>query len=217
MKNFIFGLLKIYAVLAAYAVAILAAVVLVLLWNGALTRDRIGAAVQTLRGTPSSAPASGGAPEGKPATTLDEREQILEKRTQELQVLEERVATRLALIRAEQETLDKKRQDAVVATAEAKKALEELAQAKSDAELAANVPILSRMEAPGIVAVLKSGDDARFVRYLRALRPGKAAEVLEAIRTDPQLEDEFRRVPQEAPPGTKSRAERLNEEFKKAP
>ena len=56
-----------------------------------------------------------------------------------------------------------------------------------------------------------------FVRYLRALRPGKAAEVLEAIRTDPQFEDEFRRVPQEAPAGTKTRSERLLEEFKKAP
>jgi hypothetical protein len=71
------------------------------------------------------------------------------------------------------------------------------------------------MEAPGIVSVLKSGDDARFVRYLRALRPAKAAEVLEALRTDPQFEDGFRRVPADAPPGTKTRFERLNEEFRK--
>ena len=215
MKNFILWLLKAYAVLAAYAVAILAAVVLVLLWNGALTRERIGAALQTLRGKPSSAPAPAGAPEGKPSPAIDEREQILEKRTQELQVLEERVATRLVLIRAEQEALDKRRQEAVAATAEAKKAQEELAQAKSDAELAANVPILSRMEAPGIVSVLKTGDDARFVRTLRGLRPGKAAEVLEALRTDPQFEEEFRRVPPEAPPGTKTRLERISDELKK--
>ena len=113
--------------------------------------------------------------------------------------------------------LERKRKEAVAAAADAKKAQDELALTKSDAELAANVPILSRMEAPGIVSVLKSGDDARFVRYLRALRPGKAAEGLEALRVDPQLEDEFRRVPPDAPPGTKTRTERLNEEFKKAP
>ncbi len=212
MKNFILWLLKAYAVLAAYAVAILVAVVLVLIWNGALTRDRIEAAVQTLRG---KAPVEPPTPAPKPTDAVSEREQILEKRTRELQVLEERVATRLALIRAEQETLDKRRQDAVAATAEAKKAQEELAQAKSDAELVANVPILSRMEAPGIVSVLKTGDDARFVRTLRALRPSKAAEVLEALRTDPQFEEEFRRVPPEAPPGTKTRFERISDELKK--
>jgi hypothetical protein len=215
MKNFILGLLKAYAVLSAYAVALLAAVVLVLIGNGALTRERFQAALQTLRGKPSSPPSPGAAPEGKPAPPLDEREQILEKRTRDLQVLEERVATRLALIRAEQEMLDKKRQDAIAGTAEAKKALDELAQAKSDAELAANVPILSRMEAPGIVSVLKTGDDARFVRTLRALRPSKAAEVLEALRTDPQFEEEFRRVPPEAPPGSKTRFERISDELKK--
>jgi hypothetical protein len=212
MKNFIVWLFKAYAVIAAYAVAILAAVVLVLVWNGALTGERIRAAFQTLRGRTPVEPV---APATKPTDAVSEREQILEKRTQELQVLEERVATRLALIRAEQETLDKKRQQAADAMVEAKKAQEELAQAKSDAELAANVPILSRMEAPGIVSVLKTGDDARFVRTLRALRPTKAAEVLEALRTDPQFEEEFRRVPPDAPPGTKTRFERISDELKK--
>jgi hypothetical protein len=212
MKNFVVWLLKAYAVLAAYVVAILAGVVLVLIGNGSLTRDRIREAFQTLRGRP--APVESPTATPKPIDA-GEREQILEKRTQELQVLEERIATRLALIRAEQETLDRKRQDAVTAAAEAKKAQEELAQARSDAELAANVPILSRMEAPGIVSVLKTGDDARFVRTLRALRPTKAAEVLEALRTDPQFEEEFRRVPPDAPPGTKTRFERISDELKK--
>lgn len=217
MKSFLVGLLKAYAVLAAWAVAILAMVVVVLFWRGALTGPRVEAALQALRGRSAPPPAPPAPAEKKPADALAEREQILEKRSQDLQKLDERTATRLALIRAEQETLERKRQDAVAAAAEAKKAQEELNQTKSDAELAANVPILSRMEAPGIVSVLKTGDDARFVRYLRALRPGKAAEVLEALRTDPQFEDEFRRVPSDAPPGTKSRAERLNEEFRKAP
>ena len=213
MKNFILWLLKAYAVVAAYAVALLAVVVLVLIGNGALTGERIRAAFQTLRGRPG--PVEPAVPATKPSDSIGEREQILEKRTQELQVLEERVATRLALIRAEQETLDRKRQEAAAAAVEAKKAQEELAQTKSDAELAANVPILSRMETPGIISVLKTGDDARFVRTLRALRPGKAAEVLEALRTDPQFEEEFRRVPPDAPPGTKTRFERISDELKK--
>lgn len=212
MKDLLSGLVKAYAFLAAWAVALVVIAAAVLFWRGAVTGPRIDAAWNALRGR--TAPVQP-VVEKKSADSLAEREQILEKRSQELEKLDERAATRLALIRAEQDTLDRKRQDAVAAAAEAKKAQEELAVAKSDAELTANVPILSRMEAPGIVSVLKSGDDARFVRYLRALRPGKAAEVLEALRTDPQFEDEFRRVPSDAPPGTKSRAERLHEEFRK--
>jgi hypothetical protein len=73
------------------------------------------------------------------------------------------------------------------------------------------------MEAPGIVAVLKDGDDASFVRHLRAMRPSKAAEVLEALRVDPQFEQEFRKVPPDAPAGAKPRMQRLNEEFQKSP
>lgn len=215
MKDFVAWLLKAYAVAAGYALALVALIVLVLFVQGALTGERVRAAFQTLRTLkpppePASAPA-------KPSAGIAEREQILEKRTEELRALDERTSTRLSLIRAEQETLDRKRQEATAAAAEAKKAREEFAQAKSDAELAANVPILSRMEAPGIVSVLRTGDDARFVRYLRALRPGKAAEVIEALRSDPQFDEEFRRIPPEAPPGMKSRFERLNEEFKKAP
>jgi hypothetical protein len=212
MRNLLAGLLKLYAVLAAWAVAIAAIVVAVLFWRGTVTGARVEAAWQALHGRPAAvAPVV----EKKPADALAERERILEQRSQELQKVDERAATRLGLIRAEQDTLDRKRREADAAAAEAKKAQEELAQSKSDAELAANVPILSRMEAPGIVSVLKSGDDARFVRYLRALRPGKAAEVLDALRSDPQFEDEFRRVPADAPPGTKTRVERLNEEFRK--
>src|SRR5262245_29284333 len=122
MKNFIGWLLKAYAVVAAYALALAALVALVLIWNGALTGDRVRAAFETLRGRPSSAPVEPPAPAARPTEAVAEREQILEKRTQELQVLEERIATRLALIRAEQETLERKRQEAAAAAAEAKKA-----------------------------------------------------------------------------------------------
>jgi len=214
MRKFFGWLLKAYAFLAAYAVALVALIAATLFWTGAVTGERMKAAFQTLRARPSAPEPP---TEKKSADGVAERERILERRTRELQKLDERTGTRLTMIRAEQEALDRKRQEAAAAMAEAKKAQEDIAQTKSDAELAANVPILSRMEAPGIVSILKSGDDARFVRYLRALRPGKAAEVLEALRIDPQFDEEFRRVPSDSPPGTKARAERLNEEFKKAP
>jgi hypothetical protein len=212
MKNFLHGLVKAYAILASWAVAVMLIVLGVMFWGGMLSGHRLKLGYEAMRG---KAPAVVPAPPAKPADGLSERERILEQRSQELRKLDERAGVRLALIRAEQETLDRKRQDELAAAAEAKKAKDDLALARSDAELEANVPILSRMEAPGIISVLKTGDDARFVRYLRALRPGKAAEVLEALRTDPQLEDEFRRKPVDAPSGTKTRAERLNEEFSK--
>jgi hypothetical protein len=40
---------------------------------------------------------------------------------------------------------------------------------------------------------------------------------MEALRTDPQFEQEFRRVPADAPPGAKARMQRLHEEFQKTP
>jgi hypothetical protein len=214
MRAIFAWLLRAYVVLSAYAVALFLIVVLALAVGGIGFRPRLKQAWDAFRGKVLAADKKA---EPAPAEGIAERERILEKRTQELQKLEERTTSKLAMIRAEQETLDRKRQEALTASAAAKKALDEAAQANSDAELSANVPILSRMEAPGIVAVLRAGDDARFVRYLRALRPGKAAEVLEAVRSDPQFEDEFRRVPPEAPAGTKTREARILEEFKKAP
>ncbi len=216
MKQLLGTLLKAYAALAGYAVAVMALILAVLAGSGALTGERVRAAFEALRGRAPAAPAVA-APAKKPAEDLPEREQILERRSQELQKLEERAALRVSLLKAEQEALDRKRAEAEAVLAEAQRARREASDAKSDEELAATVPILSRMDAAGVVAILKDGDDARFVRHLRALRPAKAAEVLEALRTDPQFEQEFRRVPPEAPPGTKPRAQRLNEEFLKSP
>jgi hypothetical protein len=214
MKEFLSGLLKAYAAVAGYAVAVLVLIVAVLAGTGSLTGERIRAAFEALRGHP---PATAPVAERKPTVDLSEREQILERRTQELQKLEERAALRVSLVKAEQEALERRRADAEAVLAQAARVQQEAADVKSDAELAATVPILSRMEPAGVVAVLKDGDDARFVRHLRALRPGKAAEVLEALRTDPQFEQDFRRVPPDAPAGTKSRVQRLNEEFLKSP
>lgn len=214
MKELLGWLLKAYAAAAGYAVAVLVLVVAVLLGSGAINTERVRAAFEALRGR---APAPVAVAERKPAENLPEREQILERRSQELQKLEERVAARLSLVKAEQEALDRRRAEAEAVLAESKQVQQTAADSKSDAELAANVPILSRMEPAGVVALLKDGDDARFVRHLRAMRPTKAAEVLEALRTDPQFEQDFRRVASDAPAGSKPRVQRLNEEFLKSP
>ena len=58
------------------------------------------------------------------------------------------------------------------------------------------------MEAPGIVALVRDWDEARIVRYLRAMRPSKAAEVLDAMRADPRMA---------------ARLPAIQEELKKAP
>jgi hypothetical protein len=214
MKEFLVWLLKGYAALAGYAVAVLLLIVAVLAGSGALTGERLSAAFEALRG---QIPAPAAVMEKKPTDDLSEREQILEKKSQELQKLEERAGARLSLIKAEQELLDRKRAEAETVLAESMRVQQEAVASKSDAELAANVPILSKMEPAGVVALLKDGDDARFVRHLRAMRPTKAAEVLDALRTDPQFEQEFRRVPADAPAGSKTRLQRLNEEFQKSP
>jgi hypothetical protein len=214
MKELLIRLLRGYAALAGYAVAVLMLITAILLSTGAINADRVNAAFDALRGR---------RPEGavvgshKASEDLPEREQILEQRSRELQKLEERISSRLSLMKAEQEALDRKRVEVDAAAAELKRTQSEGVAAKSDEEVAANVPILSRMEPAGIVAVLKDGDDARFVRHLRAMRPTKAAEVMEALRTDPQFEQEFRRVPADAPPGAKARMQRLHEEFQKTP
>jgi len=214
MKEFLGWLLKAYAAAAGYAVAVLVLIAAVLMGSGAINADRVRASFEALRGR---SPAPVAAVERKPSGDLPEREQILEKKTLELQKLEERVGARLSLLKAEQEALDRKRAEAETVLVESGRVQQAAAESKSDAELAANVPILSRMEPAGVVALLKDGDDARFVRHLRAMRPTKAAEVLDALRTDPQFEQEFRRVPPDAPAGSKPRVQRLNEEFQKSP
>jgi hypothetical protein len=217
MGNFIGMLLKAYAALAGYAVALVAIVIAVLFGSGALSADRAREALAVLRKKPEPAAAKA-TPAEKPAEPLTpERVRMMELRAEELRRLEDRVSGQILQLRAEQETLSRKAQEAAAAEASLRKAREDAAAAQSDAEIAANLPILSKLDGPGILALMKSWEDPRIVKYLRALKPGKAAEVLETLRTDPQFEEEFRKIPPESPPGTKSRAERLNEAFSKAP
>jgi len=213
MKNLVMTIVRAYAAVAAYTVALLAVIAVVLFATGALTAERVKEAARVLRAPKEKAGAR------MPVPSNEERRDLrtLELREQALGKLETRLAAELALARQEQEDLARARRKLLEEQEQLKKEKDAQAAAQSDAELAANVPILARMDGAGIVALMKGWDDARFVRYLRALRPAKAAEALEAVRTDPQFEQEFRRLPEEAPPGAKTRADRLLEEFKKAP
>jgi hypothetical protein len=207
MRKTLEVLIRAYAAFAAYAVALTALIALVLFATGSIDGARVRAAVEALRRGPPPAPAA-----AAPASASAQ-----DPRRAELRRLEEHAADTLAKIRGERELLDAQRREAAATIAEAKKTREEMARVRNDAEIEANLPMLSKLDAAGIIAILRESDDARFVRYLRALRPSKAAEVLEALRTDPQFEADFRRVAVGAPAGAKPRVEQLNEELKKAP
>jgi hypothetical protein len=214
MRQVIGAILRAYAALSAYVLALLILLGAVLLGTRTLTVDRLREALAVLRRKPDAAVPEKPRPAGFPSA---EAQAALELKTEELRRLEDRVGARIGRLKAEQDELERRRRLALAAEAASGNRRQERDQAESDAEMAANLPILSKMDGAGIVALMKDWDDPRIVRYLRALRPGKAAEVIEAIRTDPRFEGEFRTVRGDAPPGTKSRADRLNEEFSKAP
>ena len=221
MKNLVAALVKAYAAVAAYTVALLAVIAVVLFSSGALTAERVKEAVTVLR-TPREKPV-----DRAPVLSDEERRELertqaarqktLDEREHDLQRVDTRVSGLLGLVRRDQDDLAAARRKLKEDQDQLLKDQKALTDAKSDAEVAANLPILSKMEGAGIVSLMKSWDDARFVRYLRAMKPGKAAEVLETVRTDPQFEPEFRRLPEDSPAGAKTRAERLVEEFKKVP
>src|SRR5579859_1494639 len=102
MKEFLGWLLKGYAALAGYAVAVLLVIVAFLWGSGALTVERLGAGFEALRGR---TPVPVGVTEKKAPDDLSEREQILDMKSQVLQKLDDRTSARLSLIKAEQEAL----------------------------------------------------------------------------------------------------------------
>jgi hypothetical protein len=193
-------LLRVYAAVTAYAAALLALLVALLFATGTLTRERLGEAAAVLRSGAPPRPAAPAAPERKPPDGAG-----AEARAEELRRLETRLAARAGQLEAERRALEAER-----ARLQGPRREDE---ARAAAEFEANVAILSRLEGAAIAEAMKGWDDATFVRYLRAFRPSKAAEVLEAVRTDPALEADFRR----APPGGPARSERLMGEFRRTP
>lgn len=219
--NLMAGLVKAYAAVAAYTMMLLAVIAAILLGSGTLSPERVKEAVQVLR-TPKEksverTPALTDESRRELEKTQRQRQETLEIREKDLQKLEGRLAGELVQVRSGREELEKARKDLKDEREQLKKDQEALAASKIDAEITANLPILSKMDGVGVVSLMKGWDDARFVRYLRAMKPAKAAEVLDTVRGDPQFEAEFRRLPEDAPPGARSRADRLMDEFKKAP
>jgi hypothetical protein len=210
------ALWRIVSTVSTLLVAVVLAVGIALVMSGAVRTDRVADALGALRdgpARPAPAPAESGLEEGERRQSADG----LARREEELRRLDVRVAARQAQVEA-----DRLRVAEAAARLKADREKFELerqetVQTKTDADLAANVPILSKMDAASIVAVLKGWDDATFVRYLRALKPSKAAEAIDAVQNDPRFEPEFRRLPPGAPRGARTRAELLMEEFRKAP
>lgn len=221
MKMILGGLLRGYAILAGWTV-FLALILFGVLWfSGRVTEERARAAARVLRdGLPPQAPPRVVTPQEEwkeYESARRQRDEILERRTRDLAKLEDMVQIRMAQVEADRARLDKERQEHQALASKAAELKKQAEAAKTDAELEANLPILSRMDGPSVLALTRGWEDARIVRYLRALKPSKAAEVLEAMRVDPQFEQEFRKVAPDAPKGTLTRAELIMEELKKAP
>ncbi len=203
------GFWNVYSAAAGLLLAALIAIGVALFAAGAVDGERLEAALRGLReGPPAPAEApKAPAPAAAEGTGKEEDLRRLEGRVTarlaQVDAERARLAEETARLRADREAFERRR---LAST-----------QGGSDADLAANVPILSRMDGASIVTVLQGWDDATFVRYLRALKPGKAAEVIDALQNDPSFEQEFRRPPPGAPRGTRPRAALLMEEFKKAP
>jgi hypothetical protein len=207
---------RLVANVSALVLAGLVAIVLALAVSGVLRLDRLRAAALALReGPPPPAPPA--APEPPDEAERRRAADAIARREEELGRLETRIAARQQQIEAE-------RLRVAEAAARLKGEREAFERARREsvdtelaADLAANVPILSKLDGASIVGVLKAWDDPTFVRYLRALRPSKAAEVIDALQNDPRFEAEFRRVPAGAPRGARTRAELLMDELKKSP
>lgn len=179
------------AVLASAAfggfVALLAAI---LFATGTVTWAGLRQGVSALRvpePAPPAAPPSRVDEEWRDLEAAGRRQaETLAKMREELRRAEDLLALRVA-------ELEKERREA-----EARRRQEEAgrAAAAAEAEVAANVPILSRMEPDALAGLMRDWDAARVVRYLRALRPSKAAEVLEALGPRAAaLREEFLRTP----------------------
>ncbi len=185
----------------------LALLALVLLASGTVAPARLRDAARVLAGkgpAPVPPPPSPGEAEWKRLEeTRRQGEAVLRKRRAEVEKLDAVASARLTGIEAERRRLEEARRASEEAEGRLRRREEALASAEGDAEVQANLPIFSRMDGASILALARGWDDARLARYLRAMRPGKAAEVLEAMRLDPQSGERAGRVMEELkrPPG----------------
>src|SRR5204863_3965888 len=90
------------------------------------------------------------------------REETLAAREHDLERLDARLTGMLAAVRRDLDDVAAARRKLKEDQDQLRKDQEALASTRSDAELAANLPILSKMDGPGIVSLMKGWDDARF-------------------------------------------------------
>jgi septal ring factor EnvC (AmiA/AmiB activator) len=181
---------------------------LFLLVSGTVPPARVKDAARALAGKGRAAlpppPGAPGQAEWKRlAETQRQGEAVLRKRRAEVEKLDAVASARLSALEAERRRLEEERRAGEEESARLRQRLESLAAVEIDAEMQANLPIFSRMDGAAILARVKGWDDARLARYLRAMRPGKAAEVLEAMGLDPEFRPRADRVMEELkrPPG----------------
>jgi hypothetical protein len=198
--------------ISAGAGLFLALLALTLLVSGTVPPERVRDAARALAGKGRAAPppppgAPGQAEWKRFAEAQRQGEEVLRKRKAEVEKLDAVASARLAALEAERRRHEEARQAALEEEERLRKRREALDAAGTDAEMQANLPIFSRMDGAAILARMKPWDDARVARYLRAMRPGKAAEVLEAMGLDPEFRTRADRVMEELkrPPGEGSK------------
>lgn len=190
------------------AAGAVAATMLAALWAaGALSADRLEAAARALRGETAAAPA----PRAEDEALKRQSEAALEQRRQELERLDARLAARQAQLDA-----DRARADEAAARFQAERQRLETQRAQAgvgEAEAAANAAIFDRMDPADLIALLKRWDNDAFVLHLRAMRPSRAAEILELLQRDPRFE-EFRRPSPGSPKGAPTRLDAILNQMK---
>jgi flagellar motility protein MotE (MotC chaperone) len=216
MRRALAFLVRIYAGLTAIGVAIVAVAAAALFASGWTDAAKVGEAARVLRegAPPPVTPRDRTAEEARRDEARRAAEETLARRQEELRRLEARVSVRMAQLEADRSRLEADRRRHAEAVTQFRLDREAAGPARGEEEGAgSNVSLFSRMEAAEVAEAMKGWDEARIVRTLRALRPSKAAEVLAALRTDPQFEADFRRPPPGAPRGARTRLERIFEEL----
>jgi len=117
-----------------------------------------------------------------------EFEQTRERREQELRQRE--LVARSSLVRAE---ADRAAAEAAKRDAEALAAQTKLPSSRAR-EFDAQVELLSRIEPTTASAIMKGWTDGQVATYLRAMRPSRGAEIVDAMRTDPVWQERLPRI-----------------------
>jgi len=130
---------------------------------------------------------------GEPGTTEEESKR-LERRHAELTESNRRLADGATA----RETELRRREmmaEALLARALASQASAPAAAAPVQGEdFEANVDLLNRVEPATAVGMVKAWDDAAVVAYVRAMKPARAAEVVNRLAADPEFKERLPRI-----------------------